>query len=179
MDHRPLLAALAALALTPLAACSGENSETPAKQEEQTLLDALGSAKDLSRFSAGLKDTDLEGIFAGPADYTVLAPRNEAFEGLGDDIDAPILAAALREHILPGTVTPDDIKAAIDSASGEPVAMATMGAGAVTFSLEDGKIVATSGDGRKAVQTGSPIRAGKHVVIPVDALLKETADSEP
>jgi len=174
MRFRHFTAVLAALSLAPLAGCSGNEAEQAAEMAKKPMSEAIASIDGVSSFAAALKKTGLDGIFQGPGDYTVLAPENGAFGSLGETSEDAILAAVLREHILPGTILPDDIKAALQAENGEPVSMATMGSGVISFSLAGERIVATSSDGRKAMLSDSPVRAANGVVIPVDAVLRDT-----
>jgi len=185
MNCRTLFAAMAALSLTPLAACSDNGSDASNTSADPLLSEAIGSTNDLSKFAEALKKTGLIGIFDGPASYTILAPDDGAFakleeadEPLMEADQAAVLAAIVREHILPGAVTPNDIKAAVEASSSKSAIITTMGSDGITFTLEGGRIVATSGDGRRALLSASPIRAANGVVIPVDAVLRETDISQ-
>lgn len=167
------LPAVAAIALAPLAACSDSETKVAAENANQRLSAAIAADGKISNFAKALETTGLAGIFEGPAEYTVLAPEDAAFNKLTGDLEAPVLAAILREHILAGAVLPDDIKASLKNAGEDGVSMVTMGSGAVAFSLEDGRVVATSADGKKAVLSDSPVRATNGVLIPVDGVLKD------
>jgi len=185
MNYRTLFVAMAALALAPIAACSDEGSDASTTSADLLLSEAIGSTNDLSKFSEALEKTGLTGVFEGPASYTILAPDDGAFANLGEvgeqlmEADqAPVLAAIVREHILPGAVMPDDIKASVEASNGKSVIITTMGSDGITFTVEGESIVATSGDGRKAILSASPIRTANGVVIPVDAVLRETDNSQ-
>lgn len=181
MNVRTCLAALAVMGMVPLAACTddaGEEAAAPAKNDGDLAL-ALAGADDLSQFSAALTGAGLAGVFKGPGDYTVLAPDNAAFDKLGDtgkQLQQPdqqaILAAILREHILPGAMTREDIAQALDNAQGKPVTVATMGSGAVQFSKEGDTIIATGADGSRATLSADAIKGTNGVAIPIDGLLK-------
>jgi uncharacterized surface protein with fasciclin (FAS1) repeats len=183
---KPILtAALACAGLVLLPACkktegdAGTGTEA-SKPADTTLAKAIGSAKDLSTVAAALKATGLDAVFDGNASYTVLAPTNAAFDALGDKksaLTAPengaAMAAALRDHIVPGTLTPDDIGKAIDAAKGEPVKMRTVGNGELTFAKSGSAITVTAPDGSKANFTGDVVAAKNGVAIPIDGLLKK------
>jgi len=84
-DKRPLSAALAATLL--LAACSSGSApsgDAAAKPSDATLAALVSRTGDLSVVSATLKDAGLAQVFDGTAAYTLLAPRDAAFDGLGD-----------------------------------------------------------------------------------------------
>lgn len=181
MNVRTCLAALAVIGLVPLAACSDDAGEEASALAEGDgdLASALAGEDRLSQFSAALSGAGLAGAFKGPGDYTVLAPENAAFEKLGDtgkELLQPdqkaILAAILREHILPGAMTREDIAQALDNAQGKPVTVATMGSGAVQFSKDGDTIVATGADGSKATLSADTVTGTNGVAIPIDGFLK-------
>ncbi|MCB2078556.1 MAG: fasciclin domain-containing protein [Novosphingobium sp.] len=178
MTFRPIALAFAAIAMVPLAACS-DNADVAGAETAQSMKDALDENGDLSSFAEALEDTGLAGIFDGPSSYTVLAPVNDAFPSLpeagedqSEDQRKPMLAAILRDHILPGTVMPDDIKASLQTSDGPPPSMATMGNGTVTFSLDGDQIVATGASGQRAILDGTPVRTTHGVVIPISGSLR-------
>lgn len=181
MNARTFLASLAAIAMVPLAACSDDAADetaAPAKADGD-LAAALAGAGELSQFSGALTGAGLAGVFKGLGDYTVLAPDNAAFDKLGDtdkQLMQPdqkaILAAVLREHILPGAMTREDIAAALDTAKGQPVTVATMGSGTVRFSKEGDAIIATGADGSKATLSADAVKGTNGVAIPISGFLK-------
>jgi uncharacterized surface protein with fasciclin (FAS1) repeats len=179
MKIMAFLPAVAAIALAPLAACSDSETKVAAESPDQRLSAAIAADGDISKFARALQTTGLAGIFEGPAEYTVLAPEDGAFGKLNGDLEAPVVAAILREHILPGAVLPDDIKASLEKAGEDGVSMVTMGSGVVSFSLEEGRLVATSADGKKAVLSDSPVKAANGVLIPVDGVLKDAGAETP
>ncbi len=173
--------ALALVAVVPLGACSKvEDEEATAEDEnvDRTLAVAISQAPDLSTVSSALSDAGLAGVFDGPGSYTILAPNDAAFSKLGASVDEltadenrALLVAVLRDHILPGHVTPETIRDSVQQ-NGGPVGMRTLGDGKVTFSV-DGKTIAVAGaDGRKAQIDGPAQVANNGVVIPLDSLLK-------
>lgn len=181
MRFSTVIAVMAGAAMIPLTACSDKSQEKVATENESanSLAQAIKSAGDLSVLTGALASTQLAGVFDGPAEYTVLAPSDDAFGKLGDgegELAKPenkaAMAALLRDHILPGAITPQDVEKSLTAAKGEPISMATMGSGSVTFAKEGDKLVVTSADGQKAL-LGSPIRARNGVIIPVDTVLKQ------
>ena len=185
MNFRIMTAAVAAVSMVPLAACTKvETDEAGNQVTGQTTIEALAADDNLSDFAGAFETTGLDGIFDGPAAYTVLAPENGAFGALEDSEEdmseeerKPVMAAVLRDHILPGALTPDDIKASLEAGNGS--AMATMGNGSVTFSLNnEDRIVATGADGRKAILSEAAVRTDNGVVIPVDAVLRTIGETQ-
>lgn len=183
---RNVLLALGLIAAVPLAACS-KSAETPsgertaaASAATDTLPDALGAAANMKSIGTALTSTGLSGIFDGKGSYTVIAPTDAAFAKLGDAGTALMqpeqksaLAAALREHIVPGELTLVDIGRAIDMAGDKAVKMRTMGSGDLTFRKAGDAIQVTSADGASATLAGPEIRGKGSVAIPADTVLRK------
>jgi uncharacterized surface protein with fasciclin (FAS1) repeats len=184
--HRSIAAALA-LSLLPLAGCSGNadkaDGDKPAAtaSANNTLAEALADEGDLSKLNEALKDTGLSNVFDNGASYTIFAPTDAAFGKLGDagtSLMQPeqkaALTAVLRDHIVPGYLTPDDIGTAIDSQGGQ-VKVKTMGGHKLAFTREGKGYRVTAEDGSAALIAGDPVTAADGVAIPVDGMLKKVA----
>ena len=171
-------ALLLALAV-PTGACSDSQPDGEAATVgNETLAAALADGDDTGAMSEALQETGLAQIFDGSAAYTVLAPSDasiDAIEGLGEmpeeDRNA-ILAAVLREHVLPGALTPEDIENAIEVQNGQ-VSIQTMGDGMMRFAMQGERLTVTDDNGRTATVNGEPVLASNGVVIPIDAVLKQ------
>ena len=179
----PLVAAFAAATLT-LGACADEAAEEQAEQTGEaepsgdTLAEALSGAEGLGTVSEALRDVGLTQVFDGAGSYTILAPSDEAFAALGETGEAltepdqrAAMAAILRDHIVPGYLTPADIEAAIE-AQGGTVQAETMGEQTVRFTRDGDGVRVTSEDGSTAMITGEALRASNGVAIPLDGVLK-------
>ena len=136
-----------------------------------------GETPGMSQVTDALDDTGLESVLDGKGSYTLLAPTDKAFDALGDDKDRltgdgqkPLLAAVLRDHLVPGVMTPDSIRDAIAQAGGS-VSMRTLGSGSVSFAEKDGELVITGADGKTAHIAGTAYATSNGVLIPVDSLL--------
>jgi uncharacterized surface protein with fasciclin (FAS1) repeats len=178
------LALLAAALVLALPGCSGENEESAdtasAEVSDETLSAMVEDADGLSVVSDGLGDAGLMQVLDGAAAYTLFAPQDSAFEALGEPGEAlreaeqrPVLVAVLRDHIVPGYLTPDDIRYAIDQAGDGKVAMKTMGGHTLTFTAEGDTVTVTNEDGSSARFAGAALRASNGVAIPVDGVLKK------
>lgn len=182
MTHRASLLILASAFALSLSACTAE----PAEEEEElsedvsssTLSALIADADGLDGVSDLLRDVGMAEMFDGTAPYTVFAPTDVALEALGEDFSGeearPALLAILREHIVPGYLTAEDIAAAID-ANGGPVEMRTMGESTLTFSSDGDEIrVASTGDDNPAgVTLDTSMQGINGVVFPVDTVLKD------
>lgn len=178
LSEKPFLLA-AALAVAPLVACSsGGDDVATAGAGDETITAALGDADDLSALRQALDKSGIASALDGPGSYTLLAPHNAAFDSLGADGAAllengqkPILVALLRDHMVPGSLTADDIGSAIDSNDGR-VEMRTLGEGLVSFSRTGDTIAVTGPDGATAALSGKAIAASNGIILPVDGFVK-------
>ena len=185
------LALVALPASLALAACNADPNETPAtaQTDRDTVAQAVATATNLSTLSRAITDAQLAEVLDGSGSYTLFAPNDDAFAALGENgqrllevEQRPLLVGLLREHIVPGHITPDAIGKAIDDEGGS-VSMTTMGGGSLTFSRE-GNTITVSRDGNGVARfAGEPIEADNGVVIPIDAALvpqgAASSSSEP
>lgn len=182
--HRAL-AALAVAAMT-LQGCSGEGAADGEVSEvsKETLASLVTEGDDLSAVAGVLGEAGLAQVFDGAASYTLLAPTDTAFDALGEageELRAPAQRAAmvaiLRDHIVPGYLTPDDIAAAIEAAGDGSVEMRTMGDHVVTFTGERDAITVTAEDGATARFAGDALRGSNGVAIPLDGVLRKVGET--
>ncbi len=184
-DIRPRrpLAAFAALALLAVPACSADETADQAAAESEptddTLAAAISDADGLTVVASALGNSGLAQVFDGAGSYTIFAPNDAAFEALGETGAAlrepgqsAAMAAVLRDHIVPGYLTPADIESAIE-AQGGAVKVETMGDHALTFTRADDGIRVTSEDGSAAMLTGDALKARNGVAIALDGVLKK------
>lgn len=180
-SRRPL-AAFAALSFVSVSACSaegGSQDQSTAEPSVETLAEALSDADDLSTVASALGDSGLVQVFDGAGSYTIFAPDDAAFEALGDAGAAlrepgqsAAMAAVLRDHIVPGYLTPADIEAALEAQDGS-VKVETMGDHSLTFTRADDGIKVTGEDGSSAMLTGTALQASNGVAITLDGVLKK------
>jgi uncharacterized surface protein with fasciclin (FAS1) repeats len=172
-----------AVALT-LQGCGEQKSDgdpaASAQSGETDLAKALDDKDDLSTLSDALKTTGLNGIFANAGSYTLIAPTDAAFAQLGDkakaldsDQGSAALTTVVRNHLVPGYLTRDDIAKAIEANAGKPVRMTTLGSTELEFAQTDGAITVTAEDGTKGRLAGDPVAAGPSIALPVDTVLKQ------
>lgn len=179
MTYGKILITLASACALSLTACSVESEEEAAESDavsSETVSSLIASADDLERVSDLLNDSGLADAFDGTAPYTIFAPIDEALDALGEDFTGeearPAVLAILRDHIVPGYLTREDIVAAIE-ANGGPVEMQSMGEGMITLSA-DGDTISVSTSGSEMTATlGSSMQGVNGVVYPVDTVLKD------
>lgn len=184
MNFPKTMTALAAATLVLLPACSESADEEDVAVEEtthDTLATLVGDDDNLSTLSDLLGDAGLQDVFDGSVPYTLFAPTDEAFAAFdlpmeGDDLRAARVAV-VREHIVPGYLTLEDIGAAIESAGGS-VEMQTMGSGTLTFTQGEDGLVITSADGAEARVNGTVTSGENGTLFPIDTVLKSSAAAE-
>ena len=177
------LAAFAAVVL--LAGCNGEaqsGSEAAGEVSDETLAAVVADADGYSVATETMRDAGLAQVFDGAAAYTILVPSDAVFEELGETGEAlrsaeqrPAMVAILRDHIVPGFLTPEDIERAIELDEDGSVKMQTMNDHTLTFTREGDAIAVANEDGATARITGEAMRASNGVAIPLDGLLKNIA----
>ena len=176
-----LVGAVAALVLVPACTYDPESGnapeETAAEQVNTTLASALGDLDGMDQLNDAVGQAQLNSVFDGQGAYTLLGPTDAAFEALGErasalmtDEQRPVLVGLLREHILPGHLTPENIATAIETNGGE-VTMTTLGGGDVVFAQEGDGIIVSNGNGSTARLVGSATAANNGVIIPLDTVL--------
>ena len=180
MIHKRALTALLAGSLLTLGACNSD-AEVDAEGQgngeigNETLAALMEDADDLSTVTDIMGSSGLQGVFDGNAPYTVFAPTDEAFSALDvpleDEETRAARVAILREHIVPGYLSRDDIVAAIGR-SGGSVEMQTMGTNTLTFSGTEDALRVASSDGSQASVTGEVLSGANGSIIPIDGVLK-------
>lgn len=179
--RRATLIVFSAIVGLALSGCS----EEPTKDEngvvapaQTSVAAALDNADGMQTVAEALKETGIDQVFESPGSYTLLAPDDDAFAQLGDarkelmsGEDVAALAALLKQHILPGYITPEDMGSAIDASATKSVTFRNLAGNDLTFTKADGVIVVSSSDGLSARIDGDAIAGGSSVAIPLDTVL--------
>jgi uncharacterized surface protein with fasciclin (FAS1) repeats len=134
------IAALAAVLLLTLSACSSDEATESAPAEEavvtNTIVDVAVGNPDFSTLVAALTAADLVTTLQGAGPFTVFAPTNDAFAALPAGVlDALLLpenkatlAKILTYHVVAGMVMAADIKPGnVATVEGSNVKLSTMG----------------------------------------------------
>lgn len=181
MHDRTILKSVLLLALAAAVPACSQDPQADSSQEavgNETLAAAMADNDNVASMSKAMQETGLAQVFDGSAAYTVLAPSNDALtaleeeQGMTDEEHRALLAAVLREHVLPGALTPADIENAIEVQDGA-VSIQTMGDGIMRFAMDGDRLTVTDEDGDSATVSGEPILASNGVVIPIDNVLKQ------
>lgn len=154
-----------ALAIVAAACSDGAEVSRPSTETDDTLTAIVSNTQDTSALASALERTGLAGALEGPGSYTVLAPGNESFRplaaGSGDESDKAVVAAILREHILPGQLEIDAISDAID-ANGGSISVATVGNGNVEFAKDGDTITAKLASGEQTAKLTGAEKQGRN-----------------
>ena len=149
------------------AACSGEGGgngsaggneaggNSQAGNERGSISEALGASIDHSSFVQALQSAGLNDTLRGAGPYTVFAPTNAAFQAIPEEARQRLTSPEQREqlitllsyHIVPGTVTAQDLSSAIERGQGGRAALATVTGDNLTLSRQGDAIVITDGAG--------------------------------
>ena len=176
---KKMMTATAALALTAGAAFADEMKNPMVGGAEmfadKNIVENAVNSADHTTLVAAVKAAGLVDTLAGEGPFTVFAPTNDAFAELdmplqGEEAQAARVAI-LREHIVPGFLTREDIAGAIDGAGGSGE-MQTMGSNTLTFTKDGDTLVVASSDGTQARVSGTAISGANGTVFPVDGVLK-------
>ncbi len=134
------IAALAAVLLLTLSACSSDEATESAPAEEavvtNTIVDVAVGSPDFSTLVAALTAADLVTTLQGAGPFTVFAPTNEAFAALPAGVldalllpeNVATLAKILTYHVVSGMVMAADVKDGdVATVEGSTVKLSTKG----------------------------------------------------
>ena len=155
------------------------NASAKSGQPGTSILQALSGSADHKTLANAVQAAGLTETLSGAQPYTLFAPTDAAFRklpgGTANGLLAPEakgqLVALLTGHIVPGTVTADDLGRAIERGKGK-AQLATVGGSNLSFSREGGSIVVTDAAGGRARVAGAEGRSTNGVVHSVDGVLR-------
>ena len=179
-----------------LAACGGGDGNTQGQAAEgngaaganaagskteagkASLLDTLSREPNHATLVKAVKAAGLEKTLSGADAYTLFAPTEAAFgklpAGAVDGLLAPDqkgqLTALLISHIVPGTVTSEDLARAVERGKGK-AKLATMGGATLSIAKDGDALVVTDANGGQARLVGSDGVASNGVVHGIDGVL--------
>ena len=188
MKKLSLLAAMAACALAGCGDRVNENGATangaaaaPGTPRSGTIGTLATADPALGKLGRIVGAAGMAELLNGVGPYTLFAPNDAALDGIGagraDELAGealrPQAVALLRAHIVPGTVTRQDIETGLNASSG-PVTVRTMGETVLTFSRDGDGIIVTSDRGGRARLSGDEKIASNGAVQPLDGVLLAT-----
>jgi len=183
-----LLTAAAAEARTPQAAPAAPAPAAAAAPNPQVGGVAMDAAKpipenaaaapNLTTLVTALKAADLVATLSGPGPFTVFAPTNEAFgrlaAGTVDTLMKPenkaTLVKVLTYHVVPGTITLEQLKQQI-AAGGGTTTLTTVEGEALSVTDLNGAIQLTDVNGNKSYVEVPDVRQSNGVVHVVNGVL--------
>lgn len=190
MQSNIVLAAISALALSSVSACSSEPSpdvvrlmeeraarEAAENKTPDTLMGIAGANSDLSTLTLAVGASGVGEELNGQGPFTGFAPTNAAFEELGQDRLAELLdpeqknelGQIVKYHIISGSLASSDIKKAIADGGGSATFLTEQG-GQIRATQDGDNIVLADDKGNKARVT-SESKAKNGVLYTVDAVL--------
>lgn len=89
-----------------------------AQSGDNTVIDVISQSEEHTILAELLEETELNNIISQPGSYTVIAPTNEAFEAMGNDLDAlrentQELQNVILGHLFQGEVSADEVAPAL------------------------------------------------------------------
>ena len=142
-----------------------------AMEPTRTIAANAAAAPTLSTLVAAIKAAGLDTTLAGPGPFTVFAPTNEAFgrlaPGTVDTLLKPenkaTLIRVLRYHVVPGTITLEQLKAQI-TAGGGRASLTTVEGSPLTATMEGNALALTDANGSKAYLEIANVRQSNGIV---------------
>jgi uncharacterized surface protein with fasciclin (FAS1) repeats len=136
-------------------AAGNEAAEERPAADSRSIGEALEGSADHAAFVGALRSAGLLEIFRGAGPYTVFAPNEAAFQAVPQDVRNRLQSAEEREraitllsyHIVPGTVTAEDIARAIQNAPEGRAELATVTGTNLTLTREGETILIGDGSG--------------------------------
>jgi uncharacterized surface protein with fasciclin (FAS1) repeats len=144
----------------------------------KTIVDNASAASNLTTLVSAVKAAGLDTTLAQPGPYTVFAPTNAAFSRLApgtvDTLLKPANKATLTKvltyHVVPGTITIDDLKAKA-AAGGGKVLLTTVEGEPLTVAVDGQMITLIDVHGNKSyVETGD-VRQSNGIVHVVNGVV--------
>ena len=143
-----------------------------------SLLATLTGAGDHATLARAVKAAGLEKTLSGAQPYTLFAPTEAAFAKLpAGAVDGLLaaegkgqLTALLTGHIVPGTVTAQDLARAVERSGGK-AQLATVGGTTLAFAKNGDSLVLTDAKGGQVNVVGAERMASNGVVHGIDGVL--------
>jgi uncharacterized surface protein with fasciclin (FAS1) repeats len=139
--------------------------------QAQTIGASLGSTPELSNLAQAIERAGLSQTLAGAGPYTLFAPVNQAFAGGSTPQERAQLVGLLSGHIVPGTVTRQDLARAVERGEGGRAELATVGGTNLSVTRDGDAFVIDNGAGVRVRVVGEEQILSNGVVHRVDGLI--------
>ena len=156
----------------------GEGTSKGGTAASGSLLATLAGAQDHKTLAAAVKAAGLEKTLSGAQPYTIFAPTEAAFQKLPTGtVDGLLgadqrgqLTALLTGHIVPGTVTAQDLTKAVERGKGK-AQIATVGGATLSFAQQGDALVLTDAKGGQVRVVAADQAASNGVIHGIDGVL--------
>lgn len=151
----------------------------PSRMEsEATIATSIATTPGLRTLAAELRTAELDQLLGGAGPYTLLAPTDAAFTrlapGIANDLLAPenrsALVALLRYHVIPGTVTTEQLTTRIRAGGGQTT-LTTLGGQPITATMTGDVITLTSITGNRSYVEAADVAQVNGVIHVVNGVL--------
>ncbi len=147
-------------------------------ESEATIAASIAATPGFHTLAAELRTAELEPLLAGPGPYTLFAPSDAAFThlapGIAGDLLAPenrsALVALLRYHVVPGTLTTEQLTQRIRAGGGRAV-LTTLGGQPITATMTGDVITLTSVTGNRSYVEAADVAQVNGVIHVVNGVL--------
>lgn len=174
------ISAVAQTAATPPATTTRPNPPVGGAPMDaaKTIVANASTAPNLTTLVSAVKAAGLDATLSGPGPFTVFAPINEAFgrlaPGTVDNLlkpaNKPSLVKLLTYHIVPGTITLDQLRAQIVAGGGKAT-LKTVEGDSLTAAQEGNAISIADATGNKAYIQTPDVRQSNGIVHVVNGVV--------
>lgn len=163
----------------PVAAAPAPVPVDPSRIEsEATIAQSIAATPGLTTLARELRVAELDSLLTGGGPYTLFAPTDMAFTrlapGIANDLLAPenrpTLVALLRYHIVPGTLTTEQLEARIQAGGGRTT-LTTLGGQPLTATMTGDVITLTSASGNRSYVEAADVAQANGVIHVVNGVL--------
>ncbi|MGP7796015.1 fasciclin domain-containing protein [Sphingomonas sp. CLY1604] len=148
---------------------------------EATIAASIAATPGFHTLANELRTAELDPLLAGPGHYTLFAPTDAAFTrlapGIANDLLAPenraALVALMRYHVVPGTVTTEQLTQRIQAGGGRTV-LTTLGGQPLTATMTGNVITLTSATGNRSYVEAADVAQVNGVIHVVNGVLVPT-----
>lgn len=141
---------------------------------ELSIAENMAASGELTTLNAAVEAAGLAETLAGVGPYTLFAPTDSAFQtaDAGELIErgGPELVSLINSHLLPGVVTAEDLRNAVESGGGS-IELVTMAGAMLTVTADGDELVLASGDSRARI-TAADLGQSNGLIHVVDGVLE-------